>query len=182
VRGHVENLASPQPVFGLLPAVFQDNDTLIKSWCAGLDGVLAPIIATLDCLPDYFNPATTPDDVLGWLATWIGLRLVDREPRQRELVAAGVNMLRWRGTVRGVHDAIKALLDVDVEISESGGSKWSTSPGSPLPGRPEARILVRLDVNDTAAVDVRQLDDLIASIKPVHVAHEIERIHNAPGS
>ena len=74
---------------------------LIERWCAGLDEVLAPIIATLDCLPDYFHPATTPDDALGWLAGWIGLRLVDRQPRQRELVAAGVNMLRCdQGTAR----------------------------------------------------------------------------------
>ena len=39
----------PQSIGEMLPGVYQD-DLFTMEWCAGLDEVIAPVFATLDCL------------------------------------------------------------------------------------------------------------------------------------
>jgi phage tail-like protein len=175
VRRGVAGLVNPFPVGRSLPAIYHDDD-LVQAWCASLDEGLAPVVATLDCLPAYLDPATTPPDMLDWLAGWVGVVLEpgQSEARQRELVAAGVGLLTWRGTVKGVCDAVEVLLGVVPEVEETGGSEWSTTPGAPLPGAPGARLTVRVTVPDAAAVDRRRLEDLVVATKPAHVRHEVE--------
>jgi phage tail-like protein len=179
MRGLLPGLASPHPVGPRLPGLYQEDD-FIQRLCAGLDEILAPVLLTLDGMSAYFDPRTTPDDMLGWLAGWVGLTLADGQSvdRQRELIAAGVGLLQWRGTARGVRDAVQSLVGVQPEIEDSGGSEWSTSPSAALPGSPGARLSVSVTVPDLDAVDVQQLHDLIAAIKPAHVVHHLE-IHEA---
>ena len=138
--------------------------------------MLAPVIATLDSLPAYLDPSTAPDDMLGWLAGWMGIVLDGHQSaeRQRELVRAGVELLQWRGTARGVRAAVGALLDTEPEIVESGGAAWSETAGAELPGSERAELLVRIAVDDPEAFDVRRLEALIAMIKPAHVPHRVE--------
>ena len=57
MRGLVPDLISPHPLGSTLPVVFREDD-FTQRFCAGLDDVLAPVIATLDSLPAYFDPAT----------------------------------------------------------------------------------------------------------------------------
>ena len=112
MRGLVPGLASPVPARRDLPSLYRD-DYFAQNLCAGLDEVLAPIIATLDSLPAYLDPATAPDDMLAWLAGWMGIVLDGHQTaeRQRELVQEGVDILHWRGTARGVRAAVGALFD-----------------------------------------------------------------------
>ncbi|MBV9026716.1 MAG: phage tail protein, partial [Streptomycetaceae bacterium] len=49
MRGSVDGLGSSAPLGMMLPAVFADDD-LAQRFVAGLDDVLAPILAVLDCL------------------------------------------------------------------------------------------------------------------------------------
>jgi phage tail-like protein len=175
VRGLLPGLATPTPLGGTLPSLYQ-QDNFAQRFCAGLDEVLAPIVATLDSLPAYLDPSTAPDDMLGWLAGWMGIVLDGHQSaeRQRELVRAGVELLQWRGTARGVRAAVGALLDTEPEIVESGGAAWSETAGAALPGSEPAELLVRIAVDDAEAFDVRRLDALIAMIKPAHVPHRVE--------
>ena len=91
-----------------------------------------------------------------------------------DLVRAGVELLQWRGTARGVRAAVGALLDTEPEIVESGGAAWSETSGAALPGSERAELLVRIAVDDPEAFDVRRLEALIALIKPAHVPHRVE--------
>jgi phage tail-like protein len=175
VRAGIEGLPSPHPLGATLPVVFREDD-FTQQLCAGLDDVLAPVFATLDSLPAYFDPATAPDDMLAWLATWMGI-VVDRHQsaaRQRQLVHTGAEILRWRGTARGVRGAVRGLFGADPEIVEPGGSRWSATAGSPLPSPDHTELLVRLAVADPAAFDLRRLDALVALVKPAHVEHRVE--------
>lgn len=175
MRGLVPGLDSPHPVGPRLPGLYQQDD-FTQRLCAGLDEVLAPVVLTLDSLSAYLDPGTTPDDMLGWLAGWVGLTLTEGQSvdRQRELIAAGVGLLQWRGTARGVREAVQSLVGTLPEVVESGGSEWSASPSAALPGRPGARLSVTVTVPDPSAIDAQQLDDLVAAIKPAHVAHTVE--------
>jgi phage tail-like protein len=175
VRAGIDGLLSPHPLGRTLPVVFREDD-FTQRFCAGLDDVLAPVLATLDSLPAYFDPATAPEDMLAWLATWMGI-VVDghQSPaRQRRLVHSGAEILRWRGTVRGVREAVRGLFGADPEIAEPGGSRWSASAGSPLPPPARADLLVRLAVPDPETFDLRRLDALVALVKPAHLEHRVE--------
>jgi phage tail-like protein len=175
MRGLVPGLASPYPLGETLPSLYRD-DAFAQNLCAGLDEVLAPIIATLDSLPAYLDPGTVPDDMLGWLAGWMGVSLDGHQSaeRQRELVRVGVELLQWRGTARGVRSAVVALFDATPEIVESGGAVWSAEPGAALPGADEPELLVRLGVSNPEGFDVRRLEALVAMIKPAHLPHRVE--------
>ncbi len=175
MRGLVPELRSPHPIGQTLPLLFQE-DLFAQDLCAGLDAVLAPIFATLDSLPAYLDPATAPDDMLGWLAGWLGLALdVQQAPqRQRQLVRAGMELLSWRGTARGISQAVEAIFQIRPVINESGGSSFAVGSNSPLPGTSRPFFLVRLPVPDPAAFDLRRLDAVVASVKPAHIPHRVE--------
>jgi len=175
MRGLVPGLATPYPLAEILPSLLRE-DPFAQSICGGLDEVLAPVISTLDSLPAYLDPATVPEDMLGWLAGWMGLALDDHQTAelQRKWVKIGVDLLQRRGTVGGMESAVAALFGTSPEIIESGGASWSASAGSELPGSAEPDLLVRLQVDDPATFDLRRLDALIGMIKPAHVPHRVE--------
>ena len=173
----MDGLATPHPLGATLPGIYQE-DAFVQRLCGALDDVLAPVVATLDSLPAYLDPATTPADLLGWLAGWVGL-VTDgpQSPRrQRELVRTGVELNRWRGTSRGVRDAVALWFGIAPEVVESGGASWSTAAGGALPGEPTPFLLVRLPVADLSTVDLRQLDAVVAAVKPAHIPHRVELV------
>lgn len=174
-RGLVPGLASPYPIGETLPGVFR-GDSFTQRWCAALDEVLAPIVATLDSFPAYLDPATAPEDLLPWLAGWMGIALDGHQSaeRQRELVQIGVELLQWRGTARGIRSAVRALFDLDPELVESGGTATSPQPGTALPGGDRPELLVRLRVPNPDEFDVRRLDALVDMAKPAHLPHRVE--------
>src|SRR2546430_13532628 len=57
---------------------------------SAFDAALAPVFATLDNLPTYFDPWLTPPDFLEWLGSWFGLALDDSwsVERRRAVLAA----------------------------------------------------------------------------------------------
>jgi len=175
MRGHVGGLLSPHPIGEALPAIYLE-DPFAQALCSGLDEVLAPVLATLDSLPAYFDPAMSPDDMLGWLGGWLGLAVDENQTpeRRRDLVRTGIELVRWRGTERGVREAVAAVFDREPELVETGGAAWSSTPGAPLPGGPDGHLLVRLPVSDPETFDLHRLDGLVATVKPAHLRHRVE--------
>jgi phage tail-like protein len=174
VRGTVEGLASPHRLGATLPGLYQD-DAFVQRMCEGLDAVLAPVVSTLDCLPAYLDPRTAPDDMLPWLALWVGLFLDGRQSpdRQRDLLSSAEGLQRRRGTALGLKAVVEAGLAVTAEIVESGATAWSSDPDHPLPGSSPQSIEVRVRPHDEAVIDDRRLDELVAGAKPAHVTHQV---------
>jgi phage tail-like protein len=54
------------------------------------------------------DPRTTREDALEWLGSWIGVAFDSGYPaaQRRQLIAAAPHLFRWRGTLRGVSDAL----------------------------------------------------------------------------
>lgn len=181
MRGLVEDLESPFPLGASLPSLYVE-DAFAQSLCAALDGVLAPIVATIDGMPAYLDPDTTPPDMLGWLAGWLGLTLDANQPtqRQRELVRLGMELQRWRGTVRGIREAVAAAFGSTPLVLDSGGAGWSTEPTPQLPGSAVPHLVVQLGVPDPEDFDLRRLDSLVAAVKPAHIPHEVEILAISP--
>jgi len=175
MRGGVPGLVAPHPLGDTLPALYLE-DTFAQRLCAGLDEVLAPVFATLDCLAAYFDPGTAPPDVLDWLAGWVGFHVDGEwsEERRRQLVRAAADLHAWRGTPRAVRDIVQMTTGEVPEIDEPGGTTWSQDPDTPLPGRRQPELVVRLRVADPAAVDQPRLSAAVAIVAPAHIPWRIE--------
>jgi phage tail-like protein len=175
MRGMVPGLASPMPVIELLPAVYQE-DPFTERFVGGFDDVLAPILATLDCLVDYFDPYLAPEDFLEWMASWVGIEMEEGWPieRRRAVLSTAVEMYRMRGTVAGLRANLQVLTGGRVEIADNGGVSFSKNPNADLPGEASPRLAVRIRVHDPASVPMDLVDAAVAAAKPAHVVHRVE--------
>jgi phage tail-like protein len=174
MRGIVPQLRSPHPLSETLPSMLRE-DPFARSLCESFDEVLAPVLLTLDTFDTYLDPATTPDDMIPWLAQWLGLGVdsaVARARQRHELQVAGpLNVSR--GTRRSIELVLANALGMPVDVSDSGGARWTPSPGGPLPGDPEPLISVAVHPPAGVEVDQDRLDALIRSVKPAHVRHVV---------
>ena len=175
MRAAVAGLDSANPIGPSLPAVYQEDEFAMR-FVAGLDDVIAPVLLTLDCLVDYFDPALTPVDFLDWLAGWVGIEIDEAwaTERRRAAVATAVEMYRMRGTISGLRANLEVLSGGDVEITDSGGVAWSTSPMGPLPGQDSPRLAIRVSVPDATERTTAAVDSIVAAAKPAHVRHRVE--------
>jgi phage tail-like protein len=175
MRGTVTGLGTPHPLGELLPALYQE-DVFALRLCGALDDVLAPIIATLDCLDSYLDPNLTPLDFLDWLAEWVAVSLDQNWPEEqrRALVSRAAELYRWHGTVKGITEHVALYAGVTPEVQDSGGAVWSPVPGGPFPGSPALEVVVRVRVPDPSAMNPAHLDAIVAAVKPAHVAHRVE--------
>jgi phage tail-like protein len=180
MRGTVIGLASPYPLVTLLPAVYQEEDPFISRFTAGLDDVLAPVIATLDNLEAYVDPMLAPEDFLGWLAGWVGVTVNENAPvaLHRATVARAAELHRLRGTIAGLKSTLELLTGGDVEVTDSGGVARSDRPGTPSPGdaRPWVRVAVRVPAGtDWSPGALRAaVEAAVVAAKPAHVEHFVE--------
>jgi phage tail-like protein len=174
MRGTVPGLASPHPLGETLPGLYAD-DSLAQRLCQALDQVLAPVLATLDCLPAYLDPGTAPPDLLEWLAGWVGMAVGPGQPdaRRRQLVAAAARLYVWRGTPFAISTIVELTTGYAPEIVESGGTDWSQNPADSLPGRSEPGLVIRLRAADPL-IEESRLMALIAAFVPAHVPWRLQ--------
>ncbi len=175
MRALVPGLISPHPIGAALPALYAGDD-FTQRFTAALDESLAPVMATLDNLERYLQPALAPTDFVGWLAHWVGATLDENWPddRRRAAVARAAALHRRRGTVAGLAEQISLFAGGAAEVVDNGGVAWSAEPGAALPGTEAPRLTVRVRVADPAAIDAGRLDALVAQAKPGHVPHSVE--------
>jgi phage tail-like protein len=170
----VAELPSPHPLVDTLPSMLRE-DSFAGSLCASFDDLLAPVLLTLDTFANYLDPTTTPDDMIPWLAQWLGLGVdlnVEQARQRYELQIAG-KLNAARGTLSSITTELENALGMPIEVTESGGARWSRSPGGPLPGEPQETLSVVVHPSAGQEVDLDRLDALIRSVKPAHVRHSV---------
>ncbi|EIV92958.1 phage tail protein [Frankia sp. QA3] len=171
MRGSVAGLDTPFPLAAGVPGVLLGVGTL-DALLAAFDEVLAPVLATLDSFDAYLDPRLAPADFLGWLAGWVGLAVDGgwSVERTRAVLAEVPELLRWRGTARGVAAAVRVLAGVEAEVVDSGGVSWSPRPQGPAPGGGAPRLVVRVP----AGSDLRAVETAVLAAKPAHVPHRVQ--------
>lgn len=182
MRAAVPGLPSPHPIGELLPALFADDD-FAQRFTAGLDTVLAPVFATLDSLPAYFEPRLAPADFVDWLASWVA---VDVDPAwpvevRRAVVERAVELHRWRGTRRGLTERLRLVLGAGAEIVDGGGTTWSTAPDAAPPPATSGDVLVRVWPLHGPAPDEDQVLSVVRAGCPVHLTCRVEILPGPPG-
>lgn len=179
-RGAVPGLPSRHPIGGQLPALYAE-DGLAQRFTAGLDTVLAPVFATLDNLPAYFDPRLAPADFLAWLASWVGAADDPREPLdvRREAVVRALELHRLRGTRRGLVEALR-LLGADAEVTGDGGTTWSPAPGAEPPAPHPAGPLVRVWPARAEGLDEERVRQTVRAMCPAHTPCRVELLPGPP--
>ncbi|TFV61589.1 phage tail protein [Mycobacterium sp. PS03-16] len=170
MRERSSDPVSPYPLLDTMPGVYRDDATT-QILCEVFDDLLAPVFAILDGFTAYLDPGTTPEDMLDWLAGWVGVTFDGHLDihRRRELLLSATALLPWRGTVRSIRAAVNAVTDQEVEIVD---------PGAAGPARPGAEhvLLVRVITDAPDDVDLRRLDAIVGSVKPAHLPHRVEAV------
>lgn len=175
MRAAVPGLPTPHPLIDQLPAVYLEQDFL-RRFLEALDDVLAPVLLTIDNVPAYLDHRTAPDDFLDWLAGWVAVAPHEDSPtdHRRTAVRGAVARHARRGTLGGLTDAVRLETGTEPEIVESGGTAWSTTPHSPLPGRAVPWVTVRVREAEGRPLDRVRLEELIGTEVPAHVGFSLE--------
>lgn len=175
MRGAVDGMTSPFPIGEQLPSVYAEDDMALR-FTAGLDDLFAPLLAVLDCLSAYFDPALAPEDFVAWLGGWVGAEVTGDETLEvlRRVVGGAAAAHRLRGTARGVSELIRLAFGYVPEVIESGGATWSPRPRGSFPGDTQPHLLVRLRVPDPASVNRGRVEQLVAAVRPAHIPCVVE--------
>jgi phage tail-like protein len=168
----VRGLDTPYPLSALLPSVLQEDPVAVLL-TEGLDEVLAPVIATLDCVHAYLDPMLAPPDFLEWVAGWVGADLDENWPlaRQRDFVRRAVELYRTRGTVAGLRQHVELVTGGSVDVVDTGGVVWSTTPDAAFPDNEPPSVTVVLDGGGPEGVAA--VAALVVAAKPAHVSHSV---------
>ena len=166
-------VSTPGYLRGHLPAIYADGDFGMRLVSA-LEVVLDPLVAILDNLPDYFDAAYAPRDVLELLTDWLGLErdeLRSGEERRR-IVERAPELVRLRGTRAGLELALElAFPGVPFRIEDAGEVTWALDPNGDWKDAPESFVIycdMALPENRLAAVA-----RLIDQAKPAHVGYRL---------
>lgn len=162
---------SPYPDFllTLLPAIYAE-DELGARLVSAFQDVVAPAIVALDNLPGYLDPSLTPPDFLHWLGEWVCAPSVAGldEQTQRASVALASTLHATTGTTAGLSEFIRQLTGSTPQITESGGSRYSQTPGAQPPGSADPELVI------TVETDLGPLAEVIAAACPAHIPLRFE--------
>ena len=166
-------VSTPGYLRGHLPAIYADGDFGMRLISA-LEAVLDPLMAILDNLPEHFDAAYAPRDVLELLTDWLALErdeLRSGEERRR-IVQQAPELMRLRGTKAGLEMALElAFPGVPFRVEDAGGVTWALEPdgdGKDAPGSFVIYCDMPLPENRLAAAA-----RLIDQAKPAHVGYRL---------
>ncbi len=156
-----------------LPAIYADGDFGMRL-VAAFEMVLDPLVATLDNLPEHFDAAHAPRDVLELLSDWLALErdeLRSGEERRR-IVRRAPELMRLRGTRAGLELALElAFPGVPFRVQDAGAVRFSLDPEGDWEDAPTSFVVycdTPLEQDRLAAVA-----RLIDQAKPAHVAYRL---------
>jgi P2-related tail formation protein len=132
----------------------------------------------LACFASYLDPEITPEDMLAWLADWVGVVVGDNwHPEQlRRLIARAAKLYRSRGTVLGIADLVEAYTGLRPEVSDGGTVTVSRTPDSAPGGSADAVVLVRVRGATLDMEALQRLRRLLVAAIPAHMTIRLEAI------
>lgn len=106
-----------------LPAVYREDAgsrELLTRFLSIFEGLFDGVESEIRRLPELYDPQAARAGFLSWLAGWFALTLKEAWPesQKRQAIADAFTLYARRGTPRGLRDAVKFFLGVDVRIDE----------------------------------------------------------------
>lgn len=131
-RGHVARRGTAMTVWVArrgyiqhLPAIYRRSDAvgknLVRDLCFLLEHMFGSVEAVIDRESEFFDPATSPEEFLPYLAKWTAFALDLDWPleRQRRLVRHAVTLFRLRGTPKGLRLFLTLFCGHEPQIFEN---------------------------------------------------------------
>lgn len=102
-----------------LPALYA-NDDFMGRFLMLFESFWNPVDTQIGALANYFDPAMTPPQLLGWLGSWLNVDLNGHLPenRQRLLIQRAARLYRQRGTKGGLAAMLELWTGASVAIIE----------------------------------------------------------------
>jgi phage tail-like protein len=173
----------------LLPGVFQqtleDEHGPLRALLAVMEDLHQPVEDLLTAVDAVFDPYRTPDAFVAYLAGWLDLTYLLIEGRAddggyvlpsgivnlRELVNAGSELIRWRGTSRGLLQFLETAtgatgFQIEDQVLDQAGL-----------ARP---FHIRIDLPSEAEKYRPLIDTIVRAERPAHVTYELGPPPEAP--
>jgi phage tail-like protein len=171
-RGLVDGLRTPFPFIDAVPPMLAD-DPFVQRMMPAFDEVLAPIISTLDCFPSYLDPEIAPMDMVKYMASWLFPNYEDQlsEEGLRHALGTVVERSGWRGTARGIKEALATFDLASIDIQDSGSTVVSTTPTDPAtwPDVAPPTVKIVCVAGSNATMNDDQIAALVRNLVPAHV-------------
>jgi phage tail-like protein len=158
-----------------LPVGMTDDDFLMR-FLKIFQTVTDTVFHQIDTLPHMFDPAVAPDEMVRLMSRWLGLELVDSsldDALQREIVMEYSQLLKWRGTRRGMQHMLEVITGAQVTVGDSGGvypegDAPRTAPhvriaveGTGWASEEDLLVMVRTELPASVTFELRIGDDLV---------------------
>jgi phage tail-like protein len=115
-----------------LPRTFSRDENVasfLRRYLATFEGMLGELEAKADTRATLLDPRSAPDEILPWLASFLGLTLDERMARaprpgsqtvdvRRQLIREVIWLFRFRGTVAGLRRFIEIYLGTEIVLIE----------------------------------------------------------------
>jgi phage tail-like protein len=156
-----------------LPGIYTEGDFGMR-FVGALETLLDPLVAALDNLPDHFDPAYAPRDVLDLLTQWLGLEHDEARSgeERRRIIQQAPELMRRRGTRAGLELALTlAFPGVPFRVEDGGAVTWSLELQEQAKAEAPSFVVycdTPLEENRLAAVA-----RLIEQAKPAHVNYRL---------
>ncbi|MGZ4296528.1 MAG: phage tail protein [Solirubrobacteraceae bacterium] len=156
-----------------LPGIYNEGDFGMRL-VSGFEALLDPLVAALDNLPEHFDPAYAPRDVLDLLTEWLGLEHDEARSgeERRQIVRMAPELMRRRGTKGGLELALAlAFPGVPFRVEDAGGVTWSLDVDAEEPAAAPSFVVYC----DTPLSPARSgaVARLIDQAKPAHVSYRL---------
>ena len=119
-----------------LPAIYREESEcgdVLKRLLSLFETFFDGAEKKIENLALVFDPHVIPSEFLAWLAGWLALELDDQwdDSKKRLAITKAFEMYGRRGTVRGLRDAVRFALGIDVTIEEPIlQTEWWALPGA----------------------------------------------------
>ena len=156
-----------------LPGIYSEGDFGMRL-VSGFESLLDPLVAALDNLPEHFDPAYAPRDVLDLLTEWLGLEHDEARSgeERRAIVRKAPELMRRRGTKAGLELALSlAFPGIPFRVEDTGAVTWSLDVDeADTTAAPSFVVYCDVPLTPDRSGAVARLID---QAKPAHVAYRL---------
>jgi phage tail-like protein len=155
-----------------LPSIYHESDFAMR-FVAALEGVLDPIAAILDTLPEQFSPDYAAAPTIDMLSAWLGVDVDEAHEldARRETVRMAAELGRRRGTVRGLELALRLSFPrIPMRVEDDGGVRWSMDGALAKVEPPRFAVYVDVPIPEERQIAIARC---IEHHKPVHATYRL---------
>jgi phage tail-like protein len=163
-----------------LPAPYH-ADPFVGRYLMIVETILSSIEGKVDNLHYYFDPMVTPEELLPWLASWVGVELDENMPvaKRRVAIATAAGLYRWQGTRRAVRERLRAYTGTRPLIVENCdgmrlGQDAALGVNTRLGQARPYTMAITVAVDSADDVDPAVLRRIVDAEKPAHVTYTLE--------